>query len=829
MADIPEKLATALADRYPIERELGSGGMAIVYLARDLKHDRSVALKVLRADYAATVGSERFLREIETAAKLAHPHILPLYDSGEADGFLYYVMPYAEGESLRDRLTREKRLPIEDAIQITREVADALSYAHERGVVHRDIKPENILLEAGEAVVADFGIARAISAAAGDTLTASGVIIGTPHYMSPEQATGDSSLDSRTDIYALGCVLYEMLAGEPPFTARTLPALIAQHVSESPRPIRDVRPEVPQWLDRATRTALAKSAADRFPTAQALSQSLAAHATPRLRLAPLWRRWARRVRRRPGLAVLGATAIGIAIAYYALDWRVTKQAIETDDTAAYPITNIGVLPFQDFSAEDNAYLAAGFTDFLTRHLAGITALKVPSYETIRRYGEEGISLDSVVARHRLGTLIEGNIIATDQQIQVSVHLTDALTREQIASIDPIIEPRSESPILLVSLSVEVAQLLRSELGSEIAQRTLAADTECGTCLELYFKAKEIYRQAESLVATGDTASATAALQQADSLLVEVEALDHNWAQPIIAQGWNAFFRAEQYTDTPGTYDPEFARIGIAHAERALEREPSNAEALELRGMLRSFLSEATKDEVEATALWEAAKRDLTDAVAGDPLLAKAWNRLSYIHWRDGRFVEAKAAAERALEEDIWLKDNESIIARLCQISFDLEEIDEARHWCVDEGRTRFPSRTGFVSFELLLYAAANGPEPDAERAWQLADTLVNLLSPHRREANRPRVMMDVAAVLARAGLADSARAVIRQARAIAPQASPSLDVREAMARLRLGETDEVLRLLGAYLEARPDRKAYIAKDWWWKPLHGHPGFQALVE
>ncbi|MGD8699748.1 MAG: serine/threonine-protein kinase, partial [Gemmatimonadales bacterium] len=325
MADIPGRLATALADRYPIERELGSGGMAVVYLAHDLKHDRSVALKVLRSDYATTVGSERFLREIDTAARLAHPHILPLYDSGEADGFLYYVMPYAEGESLRDRLNREKRLPIEDAIQITREVAEALGYAHERGVVHRDIKPENILLEAGEAVVADFGIARAISAAAGDTLTASGVIIGTPQYMSPEQATGDSSLDSRTDIYALGCVLHEMLAGAPPFTGRTVPALVAQHVSENPPALRAVRPEVPPWLENITQTALKKLPADRFPTAQALSQSLAAQARPRIRLAPMWRRWARRVRRRPAVAALGAIAVGLAAAYFVLDWRVTRR------------------------------------------------------------------------------------------------------------------------------------------------------------------------------------------------------------------------------------------------------------------------------------------------------------------------------------------------------------------------------------------------------------------------------------------------------------------------------------------------------------------------
>ena len=220
---MPETLAlltSALADRYAIERELGAGGMATVYLAEDLKHHRKVAVKVLRPELAAAIGPERFLREITITAQLNHPHILPLLDSGEENGFLYYVRPYMQGESLRDLLNREKQLSVDDAVKLAREVADALNSAHRRDVVHRDIKPENILIEDGHAVVADFGIARAIDAAGSEQLTETGLAIGTPFYMSPEQASGSRDLDGRSDIYALGCVLYEMLAGQPPFTGQ---------------------------------------------------------------------------------------------------------------------------------------------------------------------------------------------------------------------------------------------------------------------------------------------------------------------------------------------------------------------------------------------------------------------------------------------------------------------------------------------------------------------------------------------------------------------------------------------------------------------------------
>ena len=274
-----ERFTAAVAERYVIDRELGRGGMAFVYLARDRKHDRAVALKVLRPDLAAVIGSERFLREIQIAARLAHPHILPVHDSGEAGGFLYYVMPYVEGESLRQRLFREGPLPLGQALQIAREVADALSYAHSHDVVHRDIKPENILLTGGHAVVADFGIARAITAAAGDRLTGGGFAVGTPGYMSPEQAENDR-VDGRSDLYSLACVLYEMLAGEPAFTGRSAQAVLAQQSAGHPRDVRAVRGSVPEPVERAIMRALAKVPADRFSTPTAFAAALAADAAP---------------------------------------------------------------------------------------------------------------------------------------------------------------------------------------------------------------------------------------------------------------------------------------------------------------------------------------------------------------------------------------------------------------------------------------------------------------------------------------------------------------------------------------------------------------------
>ncbi len=275
MAELLERLQSALGDRYNLTREVGAGGMATVYLAHDVRHDRRVALKLLRPELAAVIGAERFLAEIRLTANLQHPHILPLFDSGEADSYLFYVMPFVEGETLRDRLNREKQLPVGEAVRIATEVASALDYAHRHGVVHRDIKPENILLHDGQALVADFGIALAASKASGARMTETGMSLGTPHYMSPEQAMGEREITARSDVYAIGAVLYEMLTGEPPFTGNTAQAVVARVLTESPRMLVPQRHTIPPHVETAVLTALEKLPADRFTTAAEFAEALA--------------------------------------------------------------------------------------------------------------------------------------------------------------------------------------------------------------------------------------------------------------------------------------------------------------------------------------------------------------------------------------------------------------------------------------------------------------------------------------------------------------------------------------------------------------------------
>src|SRR4051812_41393826 len=271
---MPAQLNAALAGRYTIEREIGRGGMATVYLARDVRHSRNVALKVLSPELGAVVGAERFLAEIQVTANLQHPNLLPLFDSGEADGLLFYVMPYVAGESLRARLDRERQLPVDEALHIAISIAEALDYAHRNGVIHRDLKPENILLHEGQPLVTDFGIALAVSKAGGERITQTGLSLGTPQYMSPEQATGDRAIDGRSDIYSLGAVLYEMLSGDPPYSGSTAQAMIARLLTERPRSLLTVRETVPPHVDASIQCALAKLPADRFASAREFAEAL---------------------------------------------------------------------------------------------------------------------------------------------------------------------------------------------------------------------------------------------------------------------------------------------------------------------------------------------------------------------------------------------------------------------------------------------------------------------------------------------------------------------------------------------------------------------------
>jgi len=367
------RLQASLADRYAIDSAVGRGGMATVFLAVDLKHQRSVAIKVLHPELATSLGVERFLREIGIAAGLNHPHILALYDSGQAEELLYYVMPYIEGETLRDRLQREGQLSIVDTVRIASEIAEALGYAHGRGVVHRDIKPENIMFSAGRALVADFGIARALTAATLQPLTAAGAIVGTPAYMSPEQATGSGQLDGRSDIYSLGCVVYEMLTGSVPFTGLTAQAVMARHSIDIAPPIRSVRPTVPDALERAVLTALAKVPADRFATAAQFAGALAARAEP------------------------------------------TAEGAEGQ--------SIAVLPFTNLSGDSEfEYFSDGIAEEIINALTQLPGLLVAARTSSFAFRGPATDLAEVGSKLKVATVLEGSVRKAGNRLRISAQL-----------------------------------------------------------------------------------------------------------------------------------------------------------------------------------------------------------------------------------------------------------------------------------------------------------------------------------------------------------------------------------------------------------------------
>src|ERR1019366_8962107 len=409
------RLTEALADRYTIERELGAGGMARVYLAEDLKHKRQVAVKVLKPGLAMELGPERFLHEITTTANLHHPHILPLYESGEADGFLFYVMPFIGGEYLRHRLDREKQLPIDDALQITREVADALSYAHASGVIHRDIKQENILLEGGHALVADFGIARAVREAGTQRITRSGMSVGTPTYMSPEQAAGEADLDGRSDLYALGCGVYEMGAGQPPFTGPTAEALIRQHMVVDAPPVTNFRPAAPAAVTVALQRALAKAPADRFNSVAQFSEALrlgeGAPATV-TSVAPLP---ARRLSKWTVVTLAGFLVVAAIVMLNV--WRRGSSA------APAGAASVAVLPFMDLSPERaNAYLGDGMAETLINALTNVAGLSVAARTSAFSFRDKAKDVREIGRQLGVATVLEGSVQKSGDRLRVTAQL-----------------------------------------------------------------------------------------------------------------------------------------------------------------------------------------------------------------------------------------------------------------------------------------------------------------------------------------------------------------------------------------------------------------------
>lgn len=496
MPDLLQRLTAALADRYRIERTLGRGGMATVFLAEDLKHERRVAIKVLDPEVAAAIGPERFQREIATVARLTHPHILPLHDSGVADGLLFYVMPYVEGESLRDRLIREKQLPVDDALRIAREVADALSYAHAHGLVHRDIKPENVLLESGHAVVADFGIARAVAAAGGEKLTATGIAVGTPAYMSPEQAAGSRDFDGRSDLYSLGCVLYEMLTGVPPFSGTTAESLTHQHVNVTPRPVTELRPAVPAGVAAALQRALAKTPADRFNPVALFAEALGhrqTEPTPAVAPAPPP---ARRSNRAP--AVLAVLAVVVVVAVALATMWITRGRQERPPAQtpalAHSRSEIAVLPFQNLSAEGpDAFFAGGLHEELLTQLAKVAALKVISRTSVMGYEGTRMPLKQIAAELGVGSIVEGSVQVAGNRLRVNVQLIDAATDEHLWA-----ERYDRTLDDAFAVQSDVAQKIVAVVGAMLASGERLAIAEAPTknpeAYRFYLQAMEYIRR-----------------------------------------------------------------------------------------------------------------------------------------------------------------------------------------------------------------------------------------------------------------------------------------------------------------------------------------------
>jgi len=442
MTDGVDRLQTALSASYRIEREIGAGGMATVYLAQDLKHDRQVAVKVLRPELAAALGKERFLQEIKIAAGLHHPHILPLFDSGEADGFLYYVMPYEEGQSLREKLGREGELPIAEAVRILRDVVDALAHAHEQSVVHRDIKPDNVMLSHRHALVTDFGVAKAVSEATGRAqLTTAGVALGTPTYMAPEQAAADPHIDHRADIYAIGAVAYELLTGRPPFLGTTPQMILTAHIADDPDPVRKYREAVPPALERWVLKCLEKKPADRWQSAEEMLPQLEALATPSGGVTPIGTLSVDRPRRRWGVIGVATAVIAVAAVVVAVKLIPRGAVVELDPN------RVLVLPLDNRTGDASLdQVGAMAADWLTEGLLALTGVVEPVpteqvMQLLRVQAEEsaapGVDTDRLAEAAGAGTVVSGSYYRRGDSLEFQAQVFNVMEGSVLGATEPV--------------------------------------------------------------------------------------------------------------------------------------------------------------------------------------------------------------------------------------------------------------------------------------------------------------------------------------------------------------------------------------------------------
>jgi serine/threonine-protein kinase len=678
VSDFVSQLNAALADRYRVERELGRGGMATVFLAIDLRHKRPVALKVLHPDLGVTLGGERFHREIETAARLQHPHILTIHDSGEAAGHLWFTMPFVEGETLRARLRRERQLPIEDALRITREAAQALQYAHDHGVIHRDIKPENLLLTAdGNTLVADFGIARGL-AGVDERLTSTGLVLGTPAYMSPEQGAGEHDLDPRTDVYSLGCVLYEMLAGEPPFTAPTMQALIVKRLSGPAPSVSQARPSVPDPVVRAVAKALAPVPADRLATAsefaRALDLRLAADSAATVPLRPAPHR--RHARRLPALA--SALLVGFLIGLGVL-FAVRRSARSTESG----LKLLAVLPFENMSDSADTYFADGVANEVRLKLSQVRGLRVIARSSSNDYRRTTKTPEQIARELGVDYLLTATVqwdktAAGGSRVRVSPELVDVHPGHAPetrwgqpfdAAMTNVFEVQS-------SIATQVVQALDVALGDRARDELAARPTQSLPAYDAFLRGEAVtqgmmvyetpanlrvailaYERAVALDSTfvrawAQLARARAGLYYSGTGTPEVEAAARTAARQVAHLAPNS---AEAHQALAAYYNNVSRDPASAYREDSAANvlAPDNAEILGALGL----------DE-EGLARWEAARGHWEQAVRLDPRSPRALQGLGDLLLTMRQHDEAERTLARALElapSDLGLRDEAAMV------------------------------------------------------------------------------------------------------------------------------------------------------------------------
>lgn len=839
--DARERLSQALDGRYRLEEEIGRGGMAVVYRARDLRHARDVAFKVLLPQIAAAVGPDRFLREIELAAGLTHPSILPVFDSGQVDEFLYFVMPFVDGETLGDRLARQEQIPLGEALRIVSEVADGLDYAHREGVVHRDVKPGNVLLTGDRAWIADFGVALPIGPEAAEHLTSTGLAIGTPAYMSPEQAAGQRSIDGRSDVYGLGCVLYEILAGTHPFEGPTPQSILVRRLSEDPAPIRSVRKEIPPSVERALARAMARDPDDRYQTAADFRDALSPAAGLGDSLGSVGRRITHRTRSLflphpvavPIVAMLAVGALAAAAWWFGPGRPAAGGPGTVGDTEGIPpsVSVAVLLPRTPAPDEDLSGYGEALASELIHRLGTIDGIETRSVRAVLPYQTTFASPDSIGRALGVDYLVESTLLGSADSLRFSLSLVEASTGN-VLDESRHDAARGQVLALVDSVTSEVAFSLRQQLGREFRVRELQAQTDDAEAWLLVREAETERRRAVDAAALGgeNRVRALALLDRSDSLLTFAESLDPQWAEPHLQRGWNRVERALAEGEEARVFGPEDAdqlTAAVNASGQALARDSSSARAMALRGSVIHALADLESDDDLREEMDMEAAAWLERAIAAEPGQVEALVELAnHARFHEGNSQRALNLLTRAYDADRWLVDADRLISAIAELSTDVEDYETA--WDrAQEGRRRWPDNVEFPALALITLASDGS---DIEAAWAMGDTILDLYAIDRTDPVRSLIEAQVASVIARAGLTDSALAVLQRAETTARGAELEYLVAYDLAHswLVYGDTARSLDWLEINLADEPEKRAMRATEPWFRPLHDHPRFEELV-